>query len=310
MQSKALDYKSSSENQTVAKKNALQSGKAVKDSGAGVLGAVNRAVYGDQVAPAVMDMVKDEKGKEAIKAYNASVVQRDAKREELSGVDSSLQEAQSADTLRQKAVSTVKGDLSKQAGYGSNLKPEEYAKYEQTQFALGQYKSGKIDIKDASLDSVRKQLIEAAGGGKAFDEMDSKSGLNPNGTRKTEVLQADRKRIAEELATGESKTAELETMMMEYLKTVTGAANQRDTAQTMGPDGKPKEEGTTTQQSTIEKREVTSNINIKIEGSAMTPEFQSQLRPVIVAEVQKINRENSQNSGEQMPKNGPPAAIA
>jgi hypothetical protein len=42
----------------------------------------------------------------------------------------------------------------------------------------------------------------------------------------------------------------------------------------------------------------------------MTPEFQSQLRPVIVAEVQKINRENSQNSGEQMPKNGPPAAIA
>jgi TP901 family phage tail tape measure protein len=299
VQFKQQNYQDALKAQEAARNKSLASGKAIKDMGRGAVGAVNNAVYGDQVTPGIMQMVKDPKGQEAIKAYNASVVERDAKREQLSGIDASLQEAQSADTLRQQAASKVKGDLSKAS---ATMKPEQLSQYQDTQYALSQYRSGKIDIKDKSLDSVRSQLIQAAGGEEKFNEMNAKSG-------KTKDLQTQREQIAKELASGESKTAQLETMMMEYLKTVTGAANQRDTAQTMGPDGKPKEEGTSTQQSTTEKREVTSNINIKIEGSAITPEFQSQLKPVIVAEVQNAFREVNKNSGEAPPLTGPPTAV-
>jgi TP901 family phage tail tape measure protein len=303
VQFKQQNYQDALKAQEAARNKSLASGKAVKDMGRGAVGAVNNAIYGDQVTPGIMQMVKDPEGQKAIKAYNASVVERDAKREQLSGIDASLQEAQSADTLRQQAASKVKSDLSKNTGYGSNLKPEDMEQYDQTQYALNQYRSGKIDIKDKSLDSVRSQLIQAAGGEEKFNEMNAKSG-------KTKDLQTQREQIAKELASGESKTAQLETMMMEYLKTVTGAANQRDTAQTMGPDGKPKEEGTSTQQSTTEKREVTSNVNIKIEGTGITPEMESRIIPIIVAEVQKINRENSMNSGQSPPVNGPAKAVA
>ena len=289
------DYQAALQEEKAARDRSLASGKAVRDMGQGAIGAVNSTLYGNQVTPGIMAMVKDPKGQKAIKDFNASVVQRDAKREELSGVDASLQEAQSADTLRQQAASKVKGDLSKAS---AGMKPEQLSQYQDTQYALSQYRSGKIDIKDKSLDSVRGQLIDAAGGTEEFNKMNSKSG-------KTEDLQAKRDQIAKALASEESNTSKLEAIMMEYLKTVTGAANQRDTAESMGPDGKPKGAETTT-----EKKEITSNVNIKIEGSGVTPELESQIRPIIVAEIQNTLRESNKNSGQPPPQTGPVTAVA
>jgi hypothetical protein len=266
------------------------------------IGAVNTALYKDQVAPGIVDMVKDPFEREKVRKYNEVVQRRQSAESEVATIDANAEDTKSKEGARKAVTEKIRKQLKTNTSISAEQRLRDSS-------LLTRFEAGEIgaDDKELATSGLRGRLVAEAGGEENFKNLNKSGNAKEQQQRREEATKRAEKAKEEE--------GSMLTSIMPILEKLTGVVNamtsQKDAASASQNDPDKKPEGAAGQPvpPTVEKREVLATINVNVQGP-LTDSQLAQTKPFIVSTVQETVRNGASNSGMPSPNYGPPTATA